>query len=132
MICRSRRTTSRTRTRACLCCRRRSHVPPGTAHRRSTRPSGVLPSRSPFLRRLSSTLANIMSYRDYNNHDRIPCTDRKLRASRILAIPLMGSDVCSSPTLRFHLIFRSIGLIIATSALTMYTIIMSKPCANRE
>lgn len=40
----------------------------------------------------------------------------------------MGSDVCSSSTLRFHLILRNIGLIIALSPLTMYTIIILKPC----
>lgn len=40
----------------------------------------------------------------------------------------MGSDVFSSSTLRFHLILRNIGLIIALSPLTMYTIIILKPC----
>lgn len=41
----------------------------------------------------------------------------------------MGSDVCSSSTLRFHLILRNIGPMIAISPLTMYTIIILKPCA---
>lgn len=45
-------------------------------------------------------------------------------------IPLMGSDMCSSSTLRFHLILRNIGPMIAISPLMMYTIIILKPCAT--
>lgn len=59
-------------------------------------------------------------------------TKKRVELSHSTTLPLIGSDVCSSSALRFHLIFRSIGLIIATSAFTIYTIIISKPYVNRE